>query len=161
LPSSNCSSALPPSPTFNSASKRSAISLSKKPQYPLRPISVVQETHNASQFQRHLRQYLNTLLPNPLSVCVVESSLLPFHNIDVYTMFHFHPEALQDDELNENDIVRAVPCSPSLPSGRYDTVIVMESNNAEATGLEGIKADFIEFTFSNFLSQKLGLHGSK
>jgi hypothetical protein len=161
LPSSNCSSALPPSPTFNSASKRSAISLSKKPQYPLRPISVVQETHNASQFQRHLRQYLNTLLPNPLSVCVVESSLLPFHNIDVYTMFHFHPEALQDDELNENDIVRAIPCSPSLPSGRYDTVIVMESNNAEATGLEGIKADFIEFTFSNFLSQKLGLHGSK
>jgi hypothetical protein len=72
-----------------------------------------------------------------LSLRQIENSILPFNNVDVYSMFRFHPEAVQDDNENENDIVRAIPFSTSHPRGRFDTVVVIDSDSAEATGLEG------------------------
>jgi hypothetical protein len=120
----------------NSASKCSTITLTKKPHYPSRSLQIIQATHNCPQFQWHLKQYLNNFLQEPLSIRQTKSSIIPFNNIDVYSMFRFHPEIIQDDD-DECDIVRAIPCSTSLPRGRFDTVIFIDSDNAEATGLEG------------------------
>ena len=52
-------------------------------------------------------------------------------------MFCFHPEALQDDE-DIYDIVYALGILSTNPSGQFDTVIVMDGDNTEATGLEGL-----------------------
>lgn len=87
----------------------------------------------------------------PLSSRQLESSLLPFYNIDVYTMFRFHPEGLHDDS-HEQDIVKAFPSSSSLPEGRFDTVIVMDTDEAEATGLEGLIFLFDLLLFLKFIS---------
>ncbi len=135
--SSNSNSSQSSSPTLNSASKRSRITLAKKPQYPSCPLTIIQATHNAPQFQRHLKQYINNFLPDPLPSRQLETTHFPFNNIEVYSMFRFHPETIQDDN-KECDIVRAVPCSSPCPRGRFDTVIVINNNTAEATGLEGI-----------------------
>jgi len=123
-------------PLTNSASKRSKITLAKNPQYPSRPLQIVQVTHNCPQFQRHLKQYLNNFLEKPLPLHQMETSILPFNNINIYSMFQFHPETIQDDD-DGCDIVRAIPSSPSFHKGRFDTVIVIDKDDAEATGLEG------------------------
>jgi hypothetical protein len=104
---------------------------------PSHPLTIIQATHNAPQFQCHLKQYINNFLSDPLPSCQLETTHLPFNNIDVYSMFRFHPEIIQDDN-EECDIVRAVPCSSPCPRGRFDTVIVIDNDIAEATGLEGI-----------------------
>ena len=51
-------------------------------------------------------------------------------------MFRFHPEALQD-EGSEDDVVKALPVSSKDPFGRFDTVVVLVSDEAESTGLKG------------------------
>ena len=51
---------------------------------------------------------------------------------------NFCPFNLQDDEEEEErDIVKAIPVSKRFPSGRFDTVIVLKTDNAESTGLTG------------------------
>jgi hypothetical protein len=63
---------------------------------------------------------------------------LPFKHLDVYNQFKFSPLGLQDDEVvEERDIVKAIPISRQLPSGRFDTVIILKTDNAESTGLAG------------------------
>jgi len=53
-------------------------------------------------------------------------------------MFRFHPETIQDDDdVDGCDIVRAIPSSPSYHKGQFDTVIVIDKDDAEATGMEG------------------------
>ena len=61
---------------------------------------------------------------------------LPFKHLDVYNMFRFHPEGIQDDE-EEKDLVKAFPRSAEHPDGHFDTVIVMVGKEAESTGLAG------------------------
>lgn len=127
-------SALPlPTPSL---SKRLPIRIAKNPQYPNQPISAIEATHNAPGFGRHLKEYLNTLLPHPVGVRTLDATPLPFSTLNIYTNFHFQPEALQDDE-EENDVVKALPVSSSLPHGRFDTVIFMDGDDAESTGLAG------------------------
>jgi hypothetical protein len=61
---------------------------------------------------------------------------LPFKHLDVFNQFKFHPIRLQDDD-EERDVVKAIPVSKRLPSGRFDTVIVLKTDDAESTGLAG------------------------
>jgi len=127
----------------NSASKRSTITLAKKPQYSSHPLQIIQATHNCPQLQHHLKQYLNNFLPEPLLNHQIQASIIPFNNVDVYSMFRFHPETIQDDD--EDDIVKAIPSSMSHPEGRFDTVIFIDNENAEATGLEGKRNNNFNF----------------
>jgi len=62
---------------------------------------------------------------------------LPFKHLDVFNQFKFCPFNLQDEEEEERDIVKAIPVSKCFPSGRFDTVIVLKTDNAESTGLTG------------------------
>ena len=61
---------------------------------------------------------------------------LPFKQVDVYNMFRFHPEGLQDTE-EENDIVKALPITAENKDGQFDTVVVIVGDEAESTGLAG------------------------
>jgi len=66
----------------------------------------------------------------------LDESNLPFNQVDVYNMFRFHPEGINDSE-EENDLVKAIPQSLQNPDGRFDTVVVIVGNEAESTGLAG------------------------
>ena len=131
------------SSTFKNPSKRIPKSLAKYPNYPKRTISQVEQLHNAPEFGRHLKQYLNTFSIQPISARSLYHAILPdLFTIDIYNMFHFQPEALQDDNEEETDIVKAMPISQSHPNGRFDTVVVMVSEEAESTSLEGLACSF-------------------
>jgi hypothetical protein len=66
----------------------------------------------------------------------IASAESPIDTVDVFTRFRFSPDQLNED--NEvADIVRAVPPSEELPDGRFDTVVVMDSDEAEATAMAG------------------------
>ena len=132
-----------PSESHSNPSRRQPISVSKFPNYPNRPISLIENLHKAPFFELHLKRYLSTLLPTQISNQRVNLASLPFSKVNVYNMFRFHPTSLQDND-HEKDIVRAMPISECHPYGRFDTVVVLENDKAESTGLEGI----LYFTYS-------------
>ena len=65
-----------------------------------------------------------------------QTNLLSLFSLNIFKMFRFNLESLQDME-NVN-LVQVIPVSKSLPNGQFDTVVVIDSNEAEATGLAGI-----------------------
>ena len=66
----------------------------------------------------------------------LDKSDLPFKQVDVYNMFQFHPEGIQDNE-EENDVVKALLLSPQNLEGHFDTVVVIVGNEAKSIGLAG------------------------
>ena len=116
--------------------KKSLISIAKHPSFPGRPLSLIEEKHQAPDFTYYLKVFLNSLLSEPLSNRALNDTLLPFKKVDVYNMFRFHPEGLQDND-EENDLVKALPQSLQNPHGRFDTVIAIVNDKAESTGVVG------------------------
>ncbi|TFK59488.1 hypothetical protein BDN72DRAFT_780644 [Pluteus cervinus] len=112
--------------------------LAKYPDQPNKSLAAIQTTHHAPSFSDRLKEFLNQLLPNPTTNRTAVNFTLPFQGLDVYFNFRFSPESLQEDQ-EEQDIVKAIP-SFSKPGGesyRFDTVVVLNRDTAEATGLEG------------------------
>ncbi|KAF8905579.1 hypothetical protein CPB84DRAFT_1625246, partial [Gymnopilus junonius] len=93
-------------------------------------------------------KYLNTFLdPSPLHQRALETAALPITHLDVYNMFRFHRVALHDEIEGEKDIVRAMPKSAKLPNGRFDTVVVMTTDEAESHGLAGTRIGRLKVIF--------------
>ena len=112
------------------------ISIPKFPSHPDRSIAFILDKHCAPDFEYYLKLYLTKFQGDPLSSRVVDNHSLPFTKVDVFDMFRFHPEKLQD-EGEETDMVKAIPASSKLPNGRFDTVVALVSDTAESTGLQG------------------------
>jgi hypothetical protein len=53
------------------------------------------------------------------------------------------------DEIEESDVVKAIPISSKLPSGHFDPVVVLQTNDAEATGMFFFSTDLVLFTGSS------------
>ena len=127
-----------PTPSFPSGHRKPPISIAKYPNHPNKLISLIESTHKAPGLTKYLKEFLNTFLTdNRTSNRQAYSFDLPFQHLNVYNMFKFHPVSLTDDS-DANDIVKAIPCSSKLPNGRFDTVVVINSPEAEATGLLGM-----------------------
>jgi hypothetical protein len=129
----------PLSPSFPT---RRPISISKAPAHPDCSISSIEKTHNAPFFSHHLKRYLASFLDAPMGDRQLSNASLPIESVDVYTNFRFSPDQLNED--NEvSDIVKAIPSSKTLPNGRFDTVVVMDTDEAEATALHGLFLFFL------------------
>ena len=115
------------------------ISLAKVPNYPGWAFSHIKDKHDAPDFEYYLKQYLNSFTDNPIGQRHLDHASLSFTKVDVYNMFRFHPQGIHDEE-EEKDLVKAIPKSEKLPRGRFDTVIALINDKAEATGLEGMIA---------------------
>lgn len=78
------------------------------------------------------------LKPYATNATVKEALLkgLPFERLDAYYSFKFSPERLEEG-VDVKDIVKASP----LKGGRFDTVIVLTSEDAESVSLTGIYHD--------------------
>jgi hypothetical protein len=86
---------------------RANISIAKYFTFPMRKLSLIEERHNAPDFLFYLKAFLNTLSTNKVSTQHLDQSKLPFQHVNIYKMFRFHPQGIQDDE-EENDLVRAL-----------------------------------------------------
>jgi len=120
----------------SAAKKRSLISIAKYPNYPNRQLSLIEDRHQAPDFTYYLKVFLMAFTNKKIQHRSLDEIDLPFKHVDVYNMFRFHPEGIQDAE-EENDLVKALPRSVQNPDGHFDTVIVIVSNEAESTGLAG------------------------
>jgi len=120
------------------AKKKPAISIAKQPNFPRRRLSLIEDKHNAPDFQYYLKVFLNTFTTNKVPNKYLSQAKIPFEYVDVYNMFRFHPQGIQDDD-EENDLVRAFPRSLQNPRGRFNTVVAMIHDKAESTGLAGKK----------------------
>jgi len=55
-------------------------------------------------------------------------------------MCHIHHEGLQDEEKEEKDVIKARP-------GRFDTALLVVSNDAEQTGVKGTQVGRVKVIF--------------
>ncbi|KAH6867477.1 hypothetical protein BKA70DRAFT_1057446, partial [Coprinopsis sp. MPI-PUGE-AT-0042] len=120
--------------------------VSKHPSMPAKPITAVQEQHNAPEFGRHLKEYLNSFRSPALSTQNLQHANLPVDNVDIFHQFRFQKTALHD-EAEELEPVKATAKSKSLSHGRFDTVIVVDQHDAEATALEGTRVGRVKVIF--------------
>ena len=120
----------------SSVKKKSLISIAKFSNYPNRQLSLIEERHKAPDFTFYLKVFLMALTTKQIQHRQLDDRELPFKQVDVYNMFRFHPEGLQDTE-EENDIVKALPITAENKDGQFDTVVVIVGDEAESTGLAG------------------------
>lgn len=133
-PSSNPN---PPNSITSSVPQKHRLkAIAKFPDYPQYPISSIERQHNAPDFSFYLKKFLNSFREPRITTQVLTTTVLPFSHLDVYKMFRFQPTALNDNE-EEHDIVKAIPKSKEFPDGRFDTVVVITSDEAESHGLAG------------------------
>jgi Plavaka transposase len=116
--------------------KKSLISIAKYPNFPNRQLSLIEDRHKAPDFTYYLKVFLMTFTTKKIQHRRLNESDLPFKQVDVYNMFRFHPEGIQDTD-EENDLVKALPLSAQNPDGHFDTVVAIVGNEAESTGLAG------------------------
>ena len=117
---------------------KAGILLPKHPSVRQQSILSIVEKHNAPGFSKALNSYVyNMKLGRPLTSreAAEASSYLPFSHLDVFHGFKFTTIPLSDGAL-EHDSVKAKPAIGPQPA-RFDTAIVLQGDDAEATGLQG------------------------
>jgi len=125
------------SPTIIRLSEKVPVKLAKYPNQAGKSIYAIETTHQAPGFSQNLKEYLNHFLSRRTSNQAAHTYPLPFSKLNVFHQFKFSPHALQDEE-DESDVVKAIPISSKLPSGRFDPVVVLQTDDAEATGMTGM-----------------------
>ncbi|KAI0725074.1 hypothetical protein C8Q72DRAFT_797577 [Fomitopsis betulina] len=91
-------------------------------------------------FKESLAQYIYCLKnAHPLSSAQLPDSdtlaNMPFNHLDVFHSFKFAPASLNND-TEETDAVKSMPVMGKQPAC-FDTVVVMQGKDAEATCLQG------------------------
>jgi hypothetical protein len=123
-------------PSASSIPRKPPISIAKNPSHEHSPLKVVEDLHCALDFTHYLKVFMNKITNSSLRPSQLDQANLPFTRVNVYDCFRFHPESIQDEEVDK-DIVKAIRTSKRLPQGRFDTVVVMVNEEAESTALKG------------------------
>ena len=145
---------IPPEPmeTVDGGSK--SIRIAKYAPAPQQHLCRVQELHRAPGFTTALAKFINDLQPQKLRLSRHEltQTWLPFERVDVFHSFKFSPYELLEGK-DETDVVKAIPASVRTGrKDRFDTVIVLDTDQAESTGVQGV------FHFVLNLLNNLDLH---
>lgn len=124
------------------------IQIAKRPHAPNRSLAEIESNHKCPSFSHHLKLYYNARTHSKIPERQLHKVVLPFAKLDVYHMFKFTPTSLDDGvgETNDTDsqTVKAVP-SIAGKAARFDTVVVLHNEDAEATGLEGVNKIVLSF----------------
>ena len=113
--------------------------LTKNPTEPKKSLSRILLMHSALGFISELKLYLNSLLPDhqQASKLVALHGTLPFKALDVWHRYKLTPFNTFDDSDAVQEIVRAIPISKGGLHSQFDTVIVLDTNEAESTAVQG------------------------
>ncbi|KAF5345832.1 hypothetical protein D9757_014888 [Collybiopsis confluens] len=129
------------------ASSPESFSLAKAPQEPRKKLTHILTSHASPSFISNLKLYLNSLLPDTqqeTKACAVQSDL-PFTTVDVWHQLKLTPVQLLDE--TEREIIRAVPIARKNLVARFDPVLVIDSETAESTAVEGCHAARLQVIF--------------
>ncbi|KAH9914312.1 uncharacterized protein B0H18DRAFT_1125649 [Fomitopsis serialis] len=121
------------------------IKLPKHPTAPLQALPTIVDKHCAPGFIDALAQHIYKLKNNgrALTSSQLQNAVdrMPFNRVDVFHGFKFAPEPLTDD-TQETDAVKAKPAT-ARQAARFDTVVVLQGEDAEATGLQGLQSHLL------------------
>jgi hypothetical protein len=123
--------------------------LSKFPSSKEKLVSKIQKEHDAPHLPDALKLYLNKLLHIPDSSRMLGYRTLPICRLDTWHQFKLDPvkvDAVDNSESPAIQTIRACPSNHGRPS-RFDTVIVLKSDEAESTGLQGTRVGRLRVIF--------------
>lgn len=115
--------------------------LSKHPAEAKKSLGRILITHAAPGFLGRLKLFLNSLLPHAQQVSNHQAlqGTLPFNNLDIWHQYKFSPSNLFDDDSDGvREIVKAVPICHKSHIPRFDTVVILDTDEAESTAVQGI-----------------------
>ncbi|THU87931.1 hypothetical protein K435DRAFT_680790 [Dendrothele bispora CBS 962.96] len=114
--------------------------IAKHPTESNKPLEMILDTHFIPQFLNRLKEFLNALLPPTQrqgNHALIRNSPIPILALDVWHSFKIQSESPGDGGMIQ-EIVKAIPNkSKGLETKRFDTVVVMATNDAESVSLEG------------------------
>lgn len=113
-----------------------AYTMAKQAPEPNKSISRIVLTHGAPSFMVALKLYLNSLSPNRLPAKKALKIPLPFSTVQVWHQLKLTPSSLFDD-VPVREIIKGLPVWKKSKVARFDTVVVMDNNDAEAVGVDG------------------------
>lgn len=116
---------------------KTTLIMAKRSPEPTKSLARIVLTHGTPTFISALKLYLNSLAPNPLPRKQVLETPLYFSTVEVWHQFKLTPSSLFED-IPVREIIKALPIWKKSDTARYDTVIVMDDDKAEAVGVEGI-----------------------
>ncbi|EPS94111.1 hypothetical protein FOMPIDRAFT_1098984, partial [Fomitopsis schrenkii] len=125
------------------------ITIAKYPPAPQQHLAAIQDRHHAPGFTAALAQYINVLQPQELRLTRGELSQtwLPFTRLDVYHKYKFKPCSLHDGK-EEVSVIKAIPASGRTGrKDRFDTAIVLDTEDAESTGVQGTRVGRVKVLF--------------
>jgi len=133
--------------------KKFGVRLAKRAPEPNKTLEKISCDHNAPMFVDALKHFINGLRKEPLPRKKLLTTPLPFARLDVWHQVKIAPSGLfEDEELSET--VKAVPIWRRSDISRFDTVIVLQDEQAESTGVAGKKTcvtmslpSFLHFLF--------------
>ncbi|KAF5364863.1 hypothetical protein D9757_012750 [Collybiopsis confluens] len=133
--------------TLTRAEASTSLHLAKSPQETAKKLTHIVASHAAPTFISELKLYLNSLLPvnQQKNKASVLQSNLPFTALDVWHQYKFAPAKLLEE--TEPETLKAVPITRKNPVPRFDTVIVLDSDEAESTAVEGCRAARLKVIF--------------
>lgn len=117
---------------------QAVFTMAKSAPEPKKSISRIVLAHEAPLFISALKLYLNSRSPNKLPKKKALQMPLHFSAVDVWHQFKLRPSALNDGP-SVAEIIKASPRWKNSNVARYDTVVVMDSSDAEAVSVEGIE----------------------
>ncbi|EPS93773.1 hypothetical protein FOMPIDRAFT_1055679 [Fomitopsis schrenkii] len=127
---------------------KTRIKISKHPSAPLQPLPIIEDSHHAPGFTDSLAQYIYQLkngrpLTSPQLLNATNN--MPFNYLDIFHSFEFAPDSLNND-ASETEAIKAKPVKGHQPA-RFDTAVVLNSEDAEATGLQGTRIGRVKVIF--------------
>ncbi|KAF5381843.1 hypothetical protein D9757_008371 [Collybiopsis confluens] len=124
----------------SSVARPSSLHLATLPQEPNKKLSHIVASHLAPTFISELKLFLHSLLPahQQTNKTSALQSTLPFTGLDIWHQYKSMPVKLLEE--SERETLKAVPLTRQNPTPRFDTVIVLDSDEAESTAVEGCRA---------------------
>ncbi|KIK58907.1 hypothetical protein GYMLUDRAFT_170266 [Collybiopsis luxurians FD-317 M1] len=116
------------------------ISLAKTPAELSKSLAQIIVFHATPGFLVQLKLFLAALLPPTqwVSKSTTLEGSLPFTLLDVWHQYKFTPFSLLDDSDAIQKTVKAIPMSRMLATTCFDTVLVLDTDEAESTAVEGM-----------------------
>ncbi|KAJ3709626.1 hypothetical protein C8R42DRAFT_572167 [Lentinula raphanica] len=116
--------------------------LTRTPAEPRKSLSRIVLTHLSPGFIAHLKLFLNDLLPTDQRGTKAEALAghTPFTTLDIWHQFKLRPTDIFDDGSEvPREIIKAIPTWRKALVPRFDTVIVLNTDEAQSTAVKGTK----------------------
>ncbi|KAJ3766036.1 hypothetical protein FB446DRAFT_654379 [Lentinula raphanica] len=126
----------PKEPTKENSESSITITLAKNPSEPRKTLPSITLSHGAPGFVEALKLFLKDLLPATKERKKLDArdGLIPFLTLEVWHNFGLVPAKVLDDP--EKSRIKARPLT-SKRSSQFDTVIVLETDEAQSTAVRG------------------------